>query len=121
MPVGHRSFCGMESNMRKPRDIDAELRALRDRAKVLKARKVQQLGELVAITGADTLDLETLAGMLRSAVRAAKSTATREAWRSDGAAFFQGRRRRKKDDGASGTAHGHRSGPASDESGNGPG
>lgn len=30
--------------MRKPRDIDAELRALADKAKGLKARKISQLG-----------------------------------------------------------------------------
>ena len=53
--------------MRKPRDIDAELRALSDRAKGLKAKRVLQLGELVTITGADALDLETLAGALLAA------------------------------------------------------
>ena len=42
--------------MRKVRDYDAELRALNDKAKALKARKVQQLGELVTSTGADALD-----------------------------------------------------------------
>ena len=38
--------------MRKPRDYDAELKALEDKAKELKTRKVQQLGELVIATGA---------------------------------------------------------------------
>ena len=33
--------------MRKPRDFDAELKALGDKARDLKSRKVQQLGELV--------------------------------------------------------------------------
>ena len=33
--------------MRKPRDFDAELKSLKDKARDLKARKVQQLGELV--------------------------------------------------------------------------
>src|SRR3546814_437873 len=37
--------------MRKVRDYDAELRALNDKAKALKARKVQQLGELVTSPG----------------------------------------------------------------------
>lgn len=44
--------------MRKPRDFDAELKALDDKAKELKARKVQQLGELVIATGADSLSPE---------------------------------------------------------------
>lgn len=39
--------------MRKPRDYDAELKALVDKARELKTRKVQQLGELVIATGAD--------------------------------------------------------------------
>ena len=39
--------------MRKPRDFDAELKALGDKARDLKSRKVQQLGELVIATGAD--------------------------------------------------------------------
>ena len=33
--------------MRKPRDFDSELKALADKAKQLKERRVQQLGELV--------------------------------------------------------------------------
>ena len=37
--------------MRKPRDFDAELKALGDKARDLKSRKVQQLGELVIATG----------------------------------------------------------------------
>lgn len=44
--------------MRKPRDYDAELKALDARAKKLKNRKVSQLGELVIATGADTLRRE---------------------------------------------------------------
>jgi hypothetical protein len=39
--------------MRKPRDFDSELKALADKAKQLKERRVQQLGELVIATGAD--------------------------------------------------------------------
>jgi hypothetical protein len=80
--------------MRKPRDIDAELRALSDKAKGLKAKRVLQLGELVTVTGADALDLETLAGALLSAVNGAKSAEQKEAWRSEGAAFFQRRGRK---------------------------
>ena len=79
--------------MRKVRDYDAELKALGDKARTLKARKVQQLGELVTTTGADALDLDMLAGALLAAVASA-STEEKEAWRSKGAAFFQGRGRK---------------------------
>jgi hypothetical protein len=86
--------------VRKPRDIDAELRTLQDKAKSLKARKVLQLGELVTATGADTLDAETLAGLLLEAVEQQKSE-TREGWRRRGAAFFQRRARSPKSPGGS--------------------
>jgi len=75
--------------MRKPRDIDAELKALADRAKDLKTRKVTQLGELVCATGADSLDAEILAGALLAAAEAGEPAAL-EAWRRRGQAFFQG-------------------------------
>jgi hypothetical protein len=52
----------MERLMRKPRDFDAELKALTDKARDLKSRKVQQLGELVIATGADTLTADERAG-----------------------------------------------------------
>lgn len=74
--------------MRKPRDYDSELKALTDKAKMLKSRKVLQLGELVIATGADALDPETLTGALLGAVKT-KDTKEREAWRASGAAFFQ--------------------------------
>ena len=90
--------------MRKTRDYDAELRALGDKAKALKAKKVQQLGELVASTGADALDIETLAGALLDAV-ASKNADAREAWRASGAAFFQ-RRGRKAGKGNAGDRKG---------------
>ena len=54
--------------MRKVRDYDAELKALGDKARALKAKRVEQLGQLVAATGADALDAETLAGVLLDAV-----------------------------------------------------
>ena len=57
--------------MRKPRDYDAELKALEDKARELKTRKVQQLGELVIATGADALTAEELAGALVARSRAA--------------------------------------------------
>ena len=46
--------------MRKPRDYGAELKALEDKARELKTRKVQQLGELVILTGADALTVDEL-------------------------------------------------------------
>ncbi|MEO8722707.1 MAG: conjugal transfer protein TraD [Sphingobium sp.] len=76
--------------MRKPRDYDSELKALNDKAKLLKERKVRQLGELVTITGADTLDMETLAGALLT-VAANRSTNEVEGWRRRGRDFFQGK------------------------------
>lgn len=79
--------------MRKPRDYDAELKALEDKAKELKARKVQQLGELVIATGADELTADELAGALVALAETADA-AKREAWAKHGAAFFQGRSRR---------------------------
>jgi hypothetical protein len=98
--------------MRKPRDIDAELRALSDKAKGLKAKRVLQLGELVTVTGADALDLETLAGALLAAVNGAKSPTQKEAWRSEGAAFFQ-RRGRKGRSGVEASGSGDGGGAAS--------
>ena len=79
--------------MRKPRDFDAELKALGDRARDLKGRKVQQLGELVIATGADSLSADELAGAL-IVLAETKEAAKREAWARRGAAFFQGRSRR---------------------------
>ena len=79
--------------MRKPRDFDAELKALEDKARDLKARKVQQLGELVISTGADALTAEELAGAL-IVLGETKDAGKREAWAKCGAAFFQGRARR---------------------------
>ncbi|WP_454634198.1 conjugal transfer protein TraD [Bradyrhizobium cenepequi] len=79
--------------MRKPRDFDAELKALGDKARDLKSRKVQQLGELVIATGADSLSADELAGAL-IALAETKDSATREAWAKRGAAFFQSRARR---------------------------
>lgn len=76
--------------MRKPRDYDAELKALNDKARQLRSRKQSQLGELVQATGADDLTIEELAGALLTAATAERST--REAWRKRGAAFFLGRR-----------------------------
>lgn len=74
--------------MRKPRDYDAELKALTDRARQLKERKVHQLGELVIATGADNLTIEQLAGLLLTGT-ASKDASAKEEWRERGASFFQ--------------------------------
>ncbi len=54
---------------------------------------MQQIDQLVALKGADTLDAETLAGVLLDAIR------LKEAWHAKGAAFFR-RRGRKGGDSA---------------------
>ncbi|WP_181181699.1 conjugal transfer protein TraD [Mesorhizobium sp. B3-1-6] len=74
--------------MRKPRDFDAELKALEDKARELKTRKVQQLGELVIATGADQLSTDELAGAL-VAIAETKDTAKREAWAKREVMFFE--------------------------------
>ena len=75
--------------MRKPRDFDAELKSLEDKAKTLKDRKVRQLGELVIATGADALDIDTLTGGLLDLADAGNA-ARKEGWRKRGAGFFRG-------------------------------
>ena len=79
--------------MRKPRDFDAELKALGDKARGLKTRKVQQLGNLVIATGSDALNANELVGAL-IVLAETKDAGKREAWAKRGAAFFQGRARR---------------------------
>lgn len=79
--------------MRKPLDFDAELKALEDKARELKTRKVQQLGELVIATGADQLSADELAGAL-VAIAETKDTSKREAWAKRGVMFFESRSRR---------------------------
>ena len=83
----------VEIAMRKPRNFDAELKALGDKARDLKSRKVQQLGELVIATGADSLSVDELAGAL-IVLTETKDAGKREAWATRGAAFFQSRARR---------------------------
>lgn len=94
---------------RKPRDYDAELQALMDKAKKVKAQKTTQLGELVQVVGADALPIEALAGALLAAVEQSKKTPEAVArWTERGQAFFQqgGKRGTKATTGdtASGTA-----------------
>ena len=79
--------------MRKVRDFDAELKALNERSKLLRSRKIQQFGELIEATGADALEPDLLAGALLNVV-AEKSQATTAAWRNAGAAFFRETSRR---------------------------
>ncbi len=83
---------------RTPRDYDAELQALMEKAKKVKNQKTVQLGELVQIVGADTLSFETLAGVLIEAVEQAKGQPEKAAgWTEAGKTFFQeGGKRGKK-------------------------
>lgn len=74
--------------MRKTRDFDTELKALTEKAKHLRELKLRQLGELVTSTGADTLPIEQLAGVLLQAAET-NDTAAKEGWRKRGVAFFQ--------------------------------
>jgi DNA-binding protein H-NS len=67
---------------------------LNDRAKELKVCKVQQSGELVNATGADSLSPEELAGALTALET--KDTTKREAWAKRGATFYEGRSRRPR-------------------------
>lgn len=79
--------------MRKVRDFDAELKALNERAKLLRARKIQQFGELIEATGADALEPDLLAGALIGVVEE-KDKATTTAWSEAGARFFRETSRR---------------------------
>lgn len=75
---------------RKPRDYDAELQALMDKAKKVKTQKTAQLGELVQITGADALPMEALAGALLAVVKQGKDKPEILArWTEAGKAVFQ--------------------------------
>jgi len=76
------------------KDYNAELAALKQRQRELRHRQVQQLGELVVATGADTLDPAVLAGALLAAVDADK--AAREMWRNAGARFLEARNRPRR-------------------------
>jgi hypothetical protein len=77
--------------VRKPRDYDAELKALQDKARKLRSQKTMQLGELVQAVGADTLPVEALAGALLAAVETSKAQPDEVArWTVRGQAFFHG-------------------------------
>ncbi|WP_313516763.1 conjugal transfer protein TraD [Brevundimonas sp.] len=96
--------------MRKPRDIDAELAALAERAAALKARRITQLGELVIASGADALGADILMGAL-SAAAAETNDQTRSQWRQRGEALFRGERTRAAV--ASASRHDPKAGPSS--------
>ena len=75
---------------RKPRDYDAELQTLMEKAKKVKSQKTIQLGELVQVVGADALPFEALAGALLAAVEQSKKTPEAIArWTERGQTFFQ--------------------------------
>jgi len=74
--------------MRRPKDFDAQLKALAEKAKTLKDNKLYRLGELVVATGADTIDMETLAGGLL-AMTAAKDPVQRASWKKAGEEMFR--------------------------------
>ena len=98
--------------MRKPRDYGAELKALNDRAKLLKQRKIQQFGELIEATGADALEPDLLAGALLAAV-AEKDKTTTSAWSRQGAQFFRDTSRRSSRRNAGGSEGGKAAEPGS--------
>lgn len=75
---------------RKPRDYDAELQTLMDRAKKLKGQRTTQLGELVQVTGADALTIGALAGVLLAAVEQSRKQPEAVArWTERGESFFR--------------------------------
>ncbi len=82
---------------RRPRDIEAELKALQDKARQLRSKQKAQLGELLMATGAaDKLDPDALAGLLLHGIeQASREPKALEGWRKRGEAFF--RRERARD------------------------
>ena len=74
--------------MRKPRDFDAALKTLTEKTKALKESKCRQLGDLIVATGADTLDIDTLAGVLIATVQST-DIAQKKLWKKQGEEFFR--------------------------------
>jgi hypothetical protein len=76
---------------RRPRDIEAELKALQDKARQLKSKQKAQLGELLMATGAaEALDPDALAGLLLHGIeQARREPKAVEGWRKRGEAFFR--------------------------------
>ena len=82
---------------RKPRDYDAELQQLMERAKKVKSAKTVQLGEIAQLVGADALPLEAYAGALMAALEQSKKQPEAIArWTERGAALFQAGGKRGK-------------------------
>ena len=79
------------TTMRKPKDFDAALRALTDKTKALKENKRRQLGDLIVATGADALDMETLAGGLLAMVETTDAGPKRKPGASMAPTFFRGK------------------------------
>ncbi|WGF90992.1 conjugal transfer protein TraD [Marinivivus vitaminiproducens] len=76
--------------MRKPIDIAAELKALDEKAELLKAEHRVQLVELLERTKADQLPAEVLAGLLLDGVaKHAEGDPAADSWRQKGSAFFR--------------------------------
>lgn len=106
---------------RKLRDYDAEFQDLMEKAKKVKTKKTTQLGELVQITGADTLPMEALAGALMAVVKQGKDKPEILArWTEAGKAVFQSGGKRGKTKAAGDAAPGATgvdgTAPASDRS-----
>lgn len=102
---------------RRPRDIEAELKALQDKARQLRTRQKSQLGELLLSTGAaDALDPDALAGLLLRGLEQAKSDPKAvEGWRKRGEAFF--RREREAASSADASTSANDPAPASEPQG----
>ena len=92
---------------RKPRDYDAELQTLMERAKKVKSQKTIQLGEIAQMVGADALPLEAFAGALMAALEQSKKQPEAIArWTERGETLFQtgGKRGKKPKSGDTATA-----------------
>ena len=75
-------------SIRQPRDFDAALKTLTEKTKALKESKRRHLGDLIVATGADALDIETLAGALLATVQST-DTAQKQGWKKAGIEFFR--------------------------------
>jgi hypothetical protein len=75
-------------SIRQPRDFDAALKTLTEKTKALKENKRKQLGDLTVATGADALDIETLAGALIATVQST-DTGQKQTWKKAGVEFFR--------------------------------
>jgi hypothetical protein len=93
---------------RRPRDIEAELKALQDKARQLKSKQKAQLGELLMATGAaEALDPDALAGLLLHGIeQARREPKAVEGWRKRGEAFFRRERDAAENAAPAGAANG---------------